>query len=90
LTSGQTYKYDQFGQQLLTDLPTRQTNASCFNFFAPAQNILKFFSTRTNGTFGFAPTAPADPSAKPKEPFFANALLSVTTRILSLTITFKK
>ncbi|MCC6721988.1 MAG: hypothetical protein IT243_07275 [Bacteroidia bacterium] len=47
MTIGQTYKYDQFGQQRLTDLPTclpdrqaRQPNASCFNFFAPAQNIL--------------------------------------------------
>jgi len=47
LTSGQTYKYDQFGQFRLTDLPTQlvpilreQPNASCFNFFAPAQNIL--------------------------------------------------
>jgi hypothetical protein len=62
----------------------------CFNFFAPAQNILKFFSSRTNGTFGFAPTAQAEPSAKPKEPFFAYAFLTVTTRILPLTITFKR
>jgi len=51
LTSGQTYKYDQLGQLQLADLPTRQPNASCFNFFAPAQNILKFFDSRTNGTF---------------------------------------
>jgi hypothetical protein len=54
-------------------LQTRPPNASWFNFFAPAQNILKFFGSRTNGTFGFAPTAQAHPSAKPKEPFFANA-----------------
>jgi len=77
LTSGQTYKYDQFGQLQLTDLLTRQPNASCFNFFAPAQNILKFFGSCTNGTFGLAPTAQADPSAKPKEPFFANALFKI-------------
>jgi hypothetical protein len=72
----QTYKYEQFGQLWLTDLPTRQPNAACFIFFAPAQNILKFFGSRTNGTFGFAPTAQADPAAKPKEPFFANALFN--------------
>jgi len=28
---------------------------------------------RTNGTFAFAPTTQADPSAKAKEPFFAHA-----------------
>jgi hypothetical protein len=67
----------------------------CFNFFPTAQNILKygvFTNTfinkndvsnyhRTNGTFGFA-RPQADPSAKPKEPFFANAL----TKIVSLPI----
>jgi len=31
---------------------------------------LKFFGSRTNGTFGFAPTAQADTQAKPKARFF--------------------
>jgi len=35
------------------------------------------FSHRTNGTFGFAPTAQADTQAKPKEPFFANAPMTI-------------
>jgi len=89
LTGRHTYKND-FTAGQRTTLQTRQPNASCFNFFAPVQNILKFFGSRTNGTFGFAPTAQADPSAKPKEPFFSNALLTITSRILTLTITFKK
>jgi len=42
----------------------------CFNFFPTAQNILKF-SSRTNGTFGFAQHT-SRPFAKPKEPLFSN------------------
>jgi len=34
--------------------------------------ILKFFCLHTNGTFAFAPTHKANPSAKSKEPFLAN------------------
>ncbi|MFN3757546.1 MAG: hypothetical protein ACK4RM_11380, partial [Flavobacterium sp.] len=35
-------------------------------------HFLKFLlASRTNGTFGFAPKHKADPSAKPKEPFFS-------------------
>jgi hypothetical protein len=75
LTSGQTYKYDQLGQQRLTDLPTRQPNASCFNFFCPRTKYFEILWQPANGTFGFAPTAQANPSAKPKEPFLVNALL---------------
>jgi hypothetical protein len=52
----------------------------CFIFFPTAQNILKFFASRTNGTFAFAPTLKADPSANAKEPFFANA--PIKNRIL--------
>jgi hypothetical protein len=74
LTSGQTYKYDQFGQQRLTDLLTRLPNVSCFNFLAPAQNILKFFSCPQTAHLQ---AAQADPQPKlAKEPFFANALLN--------------
>lgn len=38
---------------------------------AHPSHFLKFLlASRTNGTFGFAPTAQATPSAKAKEPFF--------------------
>ena len=36
---------------------------------------------RTNGTFGFARHT-SRPLAKPKEPFFANALKTIDSRIL--------
>ena len=43
-------------------------------YFFPHRTFLKtILASRTNGTFGFAPTRKANPSAKPKEPFFANA-----------------
>jgi hypothetical protein len=48
-----------------------KANASVFLFF-PYRTFLKtILASRTNGTFGFAPTHKADPSAKPKEPLFA-------------------
>jgi hypothetical protein len=47
------------------------TYPSCFNFFPTAQKKIEFHCHRTNGTFAFAPTAQADPSAKAKEPFFS-------------------
>jgi hypothetical protein len=38
-------------------------------FFSTAQNILKFFTSRKSGTFGFARHT-SRPFAKPKEPLF--------------------
>jgi hypothetical protein len=52
-------------------LPTRQPNASCFIFFADPHFLKTILASRTSGTFGFAPTHNADPSAKPKEPLFS-------------------
>jgi hypothetical protein len=43
-----------------------------FYFFSYRTFFKNNFSSRTSGTFGFAPTHKANPSAKPKEPFFAN------------------
>jgi hypothetical protein len=41
-------------------------------YFLPNRNFLKtILASRTSGTFGFAPTHKADPSAKPKEPLFS-------------------
>jgi hypothetical protein len=51
--------------------PTRQPNASCFIFFADPHFLKTFLASRTSGTFGFAPTHKADPSAKPKESLFS-------------------
>jgi len=68
LTNEQTYKYDQFGQFQLTDLPTRQPNASCFIFFAHAQNTLKFFGCPQTAHLQAAQTDPQPKLAK--EPFF--------------------
>ncbi len=50
-----------------------KANASVFLFFPTAHFLKTILASRTSGTFGFAPTHKADPSAKPKEPFFANA-----------------
>jgi hypothetical protein len=52
-----------------------KANASVFLFFPTAHFLKTILASRTSGTFGFAPTHKADPSAKPKEPLFANALI---------------
>mgnify|MGYP007040050253 CR=1 FL=1 len=44
--------------------------------------ILKFFCLPTNGTFAFAPTHKANPSAKSKEPFLADPLFFSTFGLL--------
>ncbi len=42
---------------------------------AHPSHFLKFLlASRTSGTFGFATTHKADPSAKPKEPLFSQRL----------------
>jgi hypothetical protein len=68
--------------QNLTGQLNRQTadstaNASVFLFFPNAHFFKTILASRTSGTFGFAPTHKADPSAKPKEPLFANAQQTV-------------
>ncbi len=40
-------------------------------FFADPHFLKTILASRTSGTFGFAPTHKADPSAKPKEPLFS-------------------
>jgi len=57
------------GQRVIQNsLPT----LLCFNFFPTAQKKLKFYASRTNGTFAFARHT-SQRFAKPKEPFFATA-----------------
>lgn len=50
-----------------------KANASVFLFFSTAHFLKTILVNRTNGTFGFARHT-SHPLAKPKEPFFANAL----------------
>jgi len=58
-----------------------KANASVFLFFPTAHFLKTILASRTNGTFAFAPTHKANPSAKPKEPFFANALQNQLNKI---------
>jgi len=46
-------------------------------YFFPHRTFLKtILASRTSGTFGFAPTHKANPSAKPKEPLFSHRSLN--------------
>jgi hypothetical protein len=69
LTGDQRHKdHIANGQQLSRQsLPT----LLYFSFSAPHIFFNSILASRTNGTFGFAPTHKADPLPKPKEPFFA-------------------
>ena len=49
-----------------------KVNASVFLLFFNAHFLKSISASRTNGTFAFALKHKADPSAKAKEPFFAN------------------
>jgi hypothetical protein len=51
-----------------------KANASVFLFFPTAHFLKTILASRTNGSFGFARHT-SRPFAKPKEPFFANAIL---------------
>jgi len=61
------------GQQLIrhADRP------SVFLFFPTVLFLNSILAHRANGTFGFAPTAQANPKAKPKGPFFFTLCLVV-------------
>ena len=52
-----------------------KANASVFLFFPTAHFLKTILASPTNGTFAFAPTHKANPSAKAKEPFFATVRL---------------
>lgn len=60
--------------QMNRQTANRTANASVFLFFPTAHFLKTILTNRTNGTFAFATTLKADPSAKAKEPFFANSL----------------
>ena len=50
-----------------------KAKASVFLFLPTAHLLKTILACRINGTFAFSPTQKADPSAKAKELFFANA-----------------
>ena len=56
----------------------QKSNASVFLFFSIAHLKKTILTGRTNGTFGFARHTSL-PFAKPKEPFFANAIKNFLT-----------
>jgi hypothetical protein len=68
-------KHKQVTGQMNHQTADPKANASVFLFFPTAHFLKTILASRTSGTFGFAPTHKADPSAKPKEPLFANALI---------------
>jgi hypothetical protein len=62
----------------LNRLTANRTAIGSVFLFLPNAHFLKtILASSTNGTFSFAPTHKADPSVKSKEPFFANAQLSI-------------
>jgi hypothetical protein len=65
-------KHKQMTEQMKHQPAAPKANASVFLFFPTAPFLKTILASRTNGTFAFAPTHKANPSAKPKEPFFAN------------------
>jgi len=68
LTSDQQHRNDiTIGQRV----SRHSLTTLCFLFFSHRTFLKTIFASRTNGTFGFAPTAQADTQAKPKEPFFS-------------------
>ena len=60
-------------EQMHNQTADTKANASVFLFFSTAHFLKTILASRTNGTFGFARHT-SRPFAKPKEPFFANAL----------------
>jgi hypothetical protein len=56
------------GQRVIRHL----SRPDVFYFFSHRTFLKTILASRTSGTFGFAPTHKADPSAKPKEPLFSH------------------
>jgi hypothetical protein len=65
-------KHKQVTGQMNHQTADPKANASVFLFFPTAHFLKTILASRTNGTFAFAPTHKAKPSAKAKEPFFSN------------------
>lgn len=86
MTGDQHTDHIATGQQLSRhSLPT----LLYFLFSPPHIFFNSILASRTSGTFGFAPTHKADPSAKPKEPLFATAPKTISS-ILKLSLPTEK
>ncbi len=70
MTSDQHIEHIQTGQRV----NRHSIRPNVFYFFTHRTFLKTILPSRTSGTFGFAPTHKADPSAKPKEPLLATAL----------------
>ncbi|WP_396188497.1 hypothetical protein [Flavobacterium sp.] len=79
-------KHKQVTGQMNHQTADPRANASVFLFFANAHFLKTILTSRTNGTFTFAPSHKVDPSAKAKEPFLANAFKSLC---INKIVTFK-
>jgi hypothetical protein len=66
-------KHKQVTEQMNHQTADPKANAAVFLFFPTAHFLKTILASRTNGTFGFARHT-SQPFAKPKEPFFANAI----------------
>ena len=82
-------KHKQVTGQMNHQTADPKANASVFLFFPTAHFLKTILASRTNGTFAFAPTHKADPSAKAKEPFFPTAPLTLRPFFLYLS-TYEK
>jgi hypothetical protein len=67
LTGDQHIEHIQTGQRV----SRHSCRPDVFYFFFHRTFLKTILASRTSGTFGFAPTHKADPSAKPKEPLFS-------------------
>jgi hypothetical protein len=67
LTSEKHTEYTTKGQQV----SRHSSQPDVFYFFSSPHFLKTILASRTSGTFGFAPTHKANPSAKPKEPLFS-------------------
>jgi len=70
LTTGQYTDHISTQQQV----SRHSSRPKVFYFFTHRTFLKTILASRTSGTFGFAPTHKANPSAKPKEPLLATAL----------------
>jgi len=71
----------QNSEQFNNQTADPRANASVFLFFPTAHFLKTILASRTSGTFPFAPTHKANPSAKAKEPLFAKAPITLSTII---------
>jgi hypothetical protein len=82
---------DQHTDHILTEqrVSRYSSRPDVFYFFSHRTFLKTILASRTNGTFAFAPTAQANPSAKAKEPFFPTAPIKMINLIINITTRHK-